>query len=145
MSAEKKHQGDPFNWHRIPFMDEPYALVSSLFQCQAGICSCRQYGRLDSRCFTSMHILYILHTLRIQHILHILHICIFFMTNTNDVSSDDWDSKRQDIAAEHNLPQAQQDLRNGWKAWIKENCPNKSGRAEKDNRPANGWKSIVRK
>ncbi len=36
------------------------------------------------------------------------------------VSSDDWDVKRQEIAAEHKLPQAQQDLKNCWKARIKE-------------------------
>jgi hypothetical protein len=46
------------------------------------------------------------------------------MTNTKSVSSDDWDVKRQEIAAEHNLTQAQQDFKNGWKAWIKENSPN---------------------
>ncbi len=67
------------------------------------------------------------------------------MTNTKSVSSDDWDVKREEIAAEHNRPQAQQDLMNGWKACIKENGPNKSGRAATDNRPANGLKSIVRK
>jgi hypothetical protein len=49
------------------------------------------------------------------------------------------------IAAEHNLPQAQHDLKNGWKAWIKENCPNKGGRASTENRPVNGLKSIDRK
>ena len=71
--------------------------------------------------------------------------CVFHMTNTKSVSSDDWDVKHQEIAAEHNLPQAQQDLKNGWKAWIKENGPNKSGRALTENSPANGLKSIVRK
>ncbi len=54
--------------------------------------------------------------------------CVFYMTNTKSVSSDDCDVKREEIAGEHNLPQAQQDLKNGWKAWIKENGPNKSGR-----------------
>ncbi len=67
------------------------------------------------------------------------------MTNTKSVSSDDWDVKSQEIAAEHKLPQAQQDPKNGWKAWIKENGPNKSGRASTDNHPANGLKSIVHK
>ncbi len=67
------------------------------------------------------------------------------MSNTKSVSSDDWDVKRQEIAAEHNLPQAQQDLKNGWKAWIKENCPNKSGRASTENGSGNGLGSIDRK
>jgi len=67
------------------------------------------------------------------------------MTNTKSVSSDDWDVKHQEIAAEHNLPQAQQDLKNGWKAWIEGNCPNKSGRASTENGPVNGLKSIDRK
>jgi hypothetical protein len=71
--------------------------------------------------------------------------CIFYMTNTKSVSSDDWDVKHEEIAAEHNLPQAQQDLKNSRKAWIKENSPNKCGRAVTDNHPANGLKSIVRK
>jgi hypothetical protein len=71
--------------------------------------------------------------------------CVFHRTNTKSVSSDDWDVKRQEIAAEHKLSQAQQDLKNGWKAWIKENCPNKSGRASTENRPVNGLKSIDRK
>jgi hypothetical protein len=65
------------------------------------------------------------------------------MTNTMSVSSDDWDVKRQEIAAEHNLPQAQQDLKNGWKAGTKENSPNKSRRTAMDYHPANGLKSIV--
>ncbi len=64
------------------------------------------------------------------------------MTNAKSVSSDDWAVKRQEIAAEHKLPQAQQDLKNGWAAWIKENGPNKSGRTSTDNRPANGLKSL---
>jgi hypothetical protein len=70
------------------------------------------------------------------HILHILHIlrricvcCVFQMTNTKSVSSGDWDVKSQEIVAQHSLPQAQQNLKNCWKAWIKENCPNKSRRA----------------
>jgi hypothetical protein len=67
------------------------------------------------------------------------------MTNTKSVSSDDWDVKRQEIAAEHNLPQAQQDLKNGWKAWIEENCLNKSWKASTENGPVNGLKSIDRK
>jgi hypothetical protein len=66
------------------------------------------------------------------------------MTNTKSVSSDDWDVKQQEIVAEHNLLQAQQGLKNGWKAWIKENSLNKSGRAAMDKSPANDLKSIVR-
>ncbi len=54
-------------------------------------------------------------------------------------------SRAKEIAAENNLPHAQQDLKNGWKAWIKENCPNKSGRASTENGPVNGLKSIDRK
>ena len=49
------------------------------------------------------------------------------MTNTKSVSSDDWDVKRQEMAAEHKLPHAQQDLKNGWKAWIKETVPTRAG------------------
>ena len=64
----------------------------------------------------------------ILHILHILHITFFFAS-----------LKRQEIADEHLLERAPQDLRDGWKAWLKENGSAKSGtHAAKEAVPASG-------
>ena len=62
-----------------------------------------------------------------------------------DLTVDDWNSKREEIRDEHKLERAANDLVVGWKAWIKEHGPNKSGNAApRIERPAEGVKSILR-
>ncbi len=61
-----------------------------------------------------------------------------------DLAEDDWNSKHEGIRDEHKLERATNDLVIGWKAWIKEHWPNKSGNAPRIERPAEGVKSIVR-
>ncbi len=59
------------------------------------------------------------------------------------VTEADWETKRAEIAAELTLERAQQDLSDGWKAWLKESGPGK-GRGTKEIRPAGGATSRVR-
>ena len=49
------------------------------------------------------------------------------MKAKKELPADLWSDKRQEIADEHRLQQAPQDLRDGWKAWLKVNRPSKSG------------------
>jgi hypothetical protein len=60
------------------------------------------------------------------------------------VTESDWETKRAEIAAELTLERAQQDLSDGWKAWLKENGPGK-GRGLKERRgiPAHANYSLV--
>ena len=63
-----------------------------------------------------------------------------------EIPDDNWTLKRQEIAAEHLLEQAPEDLRNGWKAWLNENGPAKSGAsAGKEAVPASGPVSKCRR
>ncbi len=60
-----------------------------------------------------------------------------------NVTEDDWNTKREELKDELKLPRALYDLINGWKAWIAESGSSKSGAAPSNERPA--WlKSQVR-
>jgi hypothetical protein len=58
-------------------------------------------------------------------------------------SEADWETKRAEIAKELTLERAQQDLSDGWKAWLKENCPGKGRGTKEVIRPAGGVASRV--
>ncbi len=59
------------------------------------------------------------------------------------VTEADWETKRAEIAKELTLEWAQQDLSEGWKAWLKDNGQVK-GRGKEVIRPAGGVTSRVR-
>jgi hypothetical protein len=54
------------------------------------------------------------------------------------VTEADWETKSAEIAAEFTLERAQQDLSDGWKAWLKENGPGKGCGTKEVIRPASG-------
>jgi hypothetical protein len=60
-----------------------------------------------------------------------------------EVTVADWETKRDEIKADHNLERACKDLNDGWKAWLVENGPNRKGKASRMARPANGIGSVV--
>ncbi len=63
------------------------------------------------------------------------------------VTEADWEAKaakRAEIAAELTLERAQQDLSDGWKAWLKENGPGKGRGTKEVIHPAGGVTSRVR-
>ncbi len=61
-----------------------------------------------------------------------------------EIPDDNWTLKRQEIANEHHLEQAPQDLCNGWKTWLNENGPAKSGAgAGKEAVPASGPSAVA--
>ena len=68
------------------------------------------------------------------------------MMAKREIPDDHWALKRQEIADEHLLERAPQDLRDGWKAWLKENGPGKSGaNVGQEAVPANGPVSKCRR
>ncbi len=62
-----------------------------------------------------------------------------------DLTEDDWSIKREELQVrdEHKLEHAVNDLIVGWKAWIRDHWPNKSGTTLRIKRPAEGLKTIV--
>ena len=60
------------------------------------------------------------------------------------VTEADWETKRAEIAKELTLERAQQDLSDGWKAWLKEHGPGKGRGTKEVARPAGGVTSRVR-
>jgi hypothetical protein len=60
------------------------------------------------------------------------------------VTKGDWESKRAEIAEELTLERAQQDLSDGWKAWLKENGLSKGHGTKEVIRPAGGVTSRVK-
>jgi hypothetical protein len=54
------------------------------------------------------------------------------------VTEADWETKCAEIAKELTLERAQQDLNDGWKAWLKENGPGKGSGTNEVIRPAGG-------
>ena len=63
-----------------------------------------------------------------------------------EIPDDHWTLKRQEITDEHLLERCPQDLRDGWKAWLKENGPAKSGaNAAQEAVPATGPVSKCRR
>ena len=47
----------------------------------------------------------------------------------NDLTDDDWQKRRNQITAEHRLEGARDQLRNQWKAWIKQDAFKASSQA----------------
>ena len=60
------------------------------------------------------------------------------LNGVEEITIGDWDTKRAEIEAEHKLERARQELIDGWKAWIDENGPNRSGKSSNGTRPAGG-------
>jgi hypothetical protein len=60
------------------------------------------------------------------------------------VTEADWETKRTEISKELTLERAQQDLSDGWNAWLKENGPGKGCGTKEVIRPAGGVTSRVR-
>jgi hypothetical protein len=60
------------------------------------------------------------------------------------VTEADWEAKRAEIAKELTLERAQQDLSDGWKAWLTENGPGKGRGTKEVIRPAGRVTSRVR-
>lgn len=56
---------------------------------------------------------------------------------------ENWITKRFEVRAGHLLDQAPHDLRVGWKAWIKENGPEREGAGAAAKVPATGITSVV--
>jgi hypothetical protein len=67
------------------------------------------------------------------------------MLAKKEMSDENWITKREEIRAEHLMDRAPNDLRVGWKAWIKENGPGKEGPGASRQVPATGITSVVRK
>ncbi len=55
---------------------------------------------------------------------------------TEGVTEANWETKSAEIAKELTLERAQQDLSDGWKAWLKENGPGKGRGTKEVIRPA---------
>jgi hypothetical protein len=67
------------------------------------------------------------------------------MLAKKELSDENWTTKREEVQAEHLLPQAAEDLRKGWKTWIKKNWSGKEGPGAAPKLPATGVTSVVRK
>ncbi len=61
-----------------------------------------------------------------------------------EMSDENWNTKRDELTAEHLLEQAPVDLRVGWKAWIAERGSVKASAGAAAAVPATGITSVIR-
>ena len=66
------------------------------------------------------------------------------MLANKEMSDENWNTKRDELKAEHLLEQALVDLRVGWKAWIAEHGSVKAGAGAAAAVPATGITSVIR-
>ncbi len=67
------------------------------------------------------------------------------MLAKKELPDEDWTDKRNEVKVEHLMERAPEDLRVGWKAWIKDNGPRKEGPGAAALVPATGITLFVRK
>ncbi len=66
------------------------------------------------------------------------------MLANKEMSDENWNTKHDELKAEHLLEQAPVDLRVGWKAWIAEHGSVKAGAGAAAAVPATGITSVIR-